>query len=158
MFLFRVGLIFRFLLLVLITDYSFSFSSSHFLSEMSTELSIIKNYAMSFANVRIPPSTGRVLVLKTNHELFYLDLCDCVLCLEQATRIGPKDNVHLAWKYFDSHAVMELFIKEHPASALTSTLQTPPSVAPQLVGSEDIEVVHSVYKKFVADAKVGDYG
>ena len=89
---------------------------------MSTELSIIKDYAISLANVGVPISTGRVLVLKINRELFYLDPCSRERCLERAMRIKAEDNVHRAWKYFDSHAAMELFIKERCARALTSTL------------------------------------
>lgn len=89
---------------------------------MSTELNIIKDFVISLANVGVPISTDRVLVLKINHELLYLDPCDRERCLERAMMIKAEDNVHRAWKYFDSHAAMELFIKERRARAATSTV------------------------------------
>ena len=65
-------------------------------------------------NVGDPVGQERVLVLKANRELNYLDPCDKTV-FAKATQMKANDGIHIAWKLFDSFTAMECFIKARRA-------------------------------------------
>ncbi len=80
----------------------------------STDHRIIVEFTKMVASVDHTCSTpfdSRVLVLKHNGELFYLDPFDQT-CMEKCLKIQVDDMTHLAWKRFECFSEMESFIKE----------------------------------------------
>ena len=78
---------------------------------MSQDYDVVKNFVMSTIE-RNPGDQSQVLVLKTNGELFNLDVRDNDV-FKKSAAIKLNDGIHEAWKPFDSVATMKKFIDEH---------------------------------------------
>ena len=85
---------------------------------MSKDLDIVKQFSMSTIR-ETSDRQSHVFVLKTNGELFNLDPSDKSV-FQKSAEIKLNDGIHVAWRLFESVAVMESFINEHRVAGETA--------------------------------------